>query len=189
MKKLVKRDSRVKKKEDFKLFWIFMFILIGIFILLIVISYFIIQSDPIQKLFSVRSSIEQNWNISLPKPTNEILAASTRGGIFGDGEEYNILEYDDKTIKEIKSYDFWKPHDSKDASLAGGEISKIISYLTYQLEYIEHKKTLIKQYLPVFDEHALYYYKYNDNDPDFSDYLVLVLEPNTNKVYVFEFYL
>ena len=48
----------------------------------------------------------------MPEPVKEIDVASDMGDLPADGNVYTVLEFDDKTIKELKEYGFWRDIDN-----------------------------------------------------------------------------
>jgi len=126
------------------------------------------------------SVLKDNWGVNLPQPLKIINVASNRGGM-SDGITYNIFEYSDKSIDELKKLNYW----GRAGTIITSNVARSISELEKSDEVPNESKELLKIYPPKVNDSCLYYYQ---NKGEF-EYLIMILDVSDKRVYIFESYM
>ncbi len=102
---------------------------------------------------SYRHVIKINWNIKIPEPNDVIYMKEKEPSFHGDGENYYVLEYNIKKVKELKSNIMF--HEGE--QWVEEEVLKIIDYMQIPREfYPDFKKEYVYYMVKSKDSSALY---------------------------------
>jgi len=138
-------------------------------------------------LFTLKqnSILKTNLDIKLPKPASEIKVADTNSLIYND--RYVILHYDLQSIEKIRNEFQWI---SAPIMRDDNKIDNFLEFLKMNPDLPKNEINRIDGYYPNYSLDNLYFEK-NNRDPNNNegDEIIMVLDPTTNNLYVFESYL
>ena len=106
-------------------------------------------------------TIEKNWGVSLPKANEELYSVDSGPSIFGDGQRYHILGYEEIKLNEFAEFSSGKN------TLLEDEVEKILNSLEAS-----------KDKTPDFSSKYYWYKKSEGTRPRNKLYLVYLSEGN-----------
>lgn len=119
---------------------------------------------------SNKFTIQQNWNLELPKDSNEVYHKDTGASFHGDGTFYTVYQTDDAA--SVKSMADWTTNSSSTVFT-----DNFPAFATYCLD-----KLGVPSEERIDFEHCQYYYCVEEDDSE----LLLVHNPKLNLLYIVE---
>lgn len=119
---------------------------------------------------SNKFTIQQNWNLELPKDSHEVYHKDSGTSFHGDGTFYTVYQTDD--VASVKSMADWTTNSSSTVFT-----DNFPAFATYCLDKLD-----VPSEERIDFEHCQYYYRVEEDDSE----LLLVHNPKLNLLYIVE---
>lgn len=138
---------------------------------------------------NLRLVLKKNWGVELTEPESAEVVIESEFSFKGKGEDYRILNYEEKQMDRMRKKDYWTVVDESTIQ----EVEQMIAQFMEDALSLHESDVGREDYLAKFERYPVPVkigdsYYIDDREGNGTNYLILVLDEPTNRVYWLEWH-